>query len=179
MFVAFVLYRLLKGVNQTLAVLMVILAVVSVPILFLDELNHLALLTLASVSGPAAALGKAQTDALATVFLGQYHDGILVAEIFWGLWLFPLGLLVIRSGVLPRILGVVLIAAGLGWMFQSGGALLLPAFAHDISRYTSVLTAGELPFMFWLLIMGARDQLPAPPRRATPGGLGYPPDPCS
>jgi len=59
-FVAFALYRLLKGVNQRLAVLMVTLIVVSIPISLVNELNHVAVLRLASASGPAAALGEAQ-----------------------------------------------------------------------------------------------------------------------
>ena len=157
-FVALALYRLLKGVNQFQAALMVVLIAVSVPIAILNELNHVAVLTLAGAAGPAAALGKAETDGLVALFLAQYHSGILMAEIFWGLWLFPMGLLVLRCGFLPRFLGVLLLLAGVGWVAQSCSALLSPDAGHAVARVTSVLTAGELPFMLWLLIVGAKDQ---------------------
>jgi hypothetical protein len=157
-FVAFALYRLLKGVNQHLAALMVALILVSVPITIINEVNHLAVLSVVGANGSSAALGAAQTEAMVRLYLNQYRDGILIAEIFWGLWLFPLALLVIKSGFLPRILGVLLIIAGIGWLAQSVSSLLSPALGHEVSRVTSVLTAGELPFMLWLIIMGAKDR---------------------
>jgi hypothetical protein len=156
--VALALYRLFKGVNKAHAALMVALIGVSIPIAILNELNHSAILTLLSPSGPAAALGTGQTNGLVALFLRQYHDGILIAEIFWGLWLFPLALLVMKSGFLPRILGVLLILAGVGWLAQSVSSLLSPALGHEVARVTSLLTAGELPFMLWLVIMGAKDR---------------------
>jgi len=157
-FVAFALYRLLKGVNQRLAVLMVTLIVVSIPISLVNELNHVAVLRLASASGPAAALGKAQTEGLVDLFLRLYGSGILIAEIFWGLWLFPFGLLVIRSGFLPRVLGVLLLVAGVGWVVQSCTSMLSPPLWNAIHGVVSVLKKGELLMILWLLIVGAKDE---------------------
>lgn len=157
-FVAFALYQLFKGVDKVMAAVMVTLIVVSIPIALLNELNHTAVLTLATAAGSSAAFAPAQRDALVALFLAQYHSGILVAEVFWGLWLFPFGLLVIKSGFLPRILGILVLIAGAGWMLQSCSGLISPALGRDLSRLTSLLTAGELPMMLWLLIMGAKDR---------------------
>ena len=157
-FVALALYRLLKGVDKTLAALMVILLVVSIPITFLAEVNHLDILKLLDSTGPAAAFSEAQRNAQMMASLDSYRNGILVAEIFWGLWLFPLGLLIFRSGFLPRILGVLLFMAGSAYLAESFTWLLLPAYGHLVARFASPVYALELATPLWLLIMGAKDQ---------------------
>ncbi len=124
--VALALHRLLKGVGRTLAALMVILLVVPIPIAFVAEVGHLQVLKVLDGAGPAAAFSEAQRYAQMMVALGSYQNGILVAEIFWGLWLFPLGALVFRSGFLPRILGVLLFVAGIAYLAESITRLLLP-----------------------------------------------------
>jgi hypothetical protein len=103
-FVALALYDLLKGVNQRHASVMVILIVVSIPIAFLNELNAIAALFLVRGADFLSLFDEPQRDALAMLFLNLHGHGFDVAGIFWGLWLFPLGLLVYRSGFLPRIL---------------------------------------------------------------------------
>jgi hypothetical protein len=106
-FVAFALYKLLVGVDRRHASLMVILIVVSVPIAFVNELNSLAALALVLVRGAdfLSRVEKPQRDAFAMLFLNLHGRGLVVAELFWGLWLFPLGLLVYRSRFLPRFFG--------------------------------------------------------------------------
>lgn len=158
-FVALALYRLFKGVDKTHASLMVTLIVVSVPISLLNELNQLAALILLRGTNFLSVFDKRQLDAMVMVFLSLYDHGNLLAEIFWGLWLFPFGLLIYRSGFLPRILGILLILAGFGYVVDSfTSLLLLPGHGHIVFQITGVLEAGELPIMFWLLIMGAKDQ---------------------
>ncbi|MBZ5552596.1 MAG: DUF4386 domain-containing protein [Acidobacteriia bacterium] len=157
-FVALALYRLFKGVDKTQASLMVTLFVVSVPISFLNVLNQLAVLTLLSGANFLSAFDPRQLNALVMLFLGLHNDGILLAQIFWGLWLFPFGVLVFKSGFLPRILGVLLILACFGYLAISSTFLLLPAYGHIVSRFAMVLTLGELPIILWLLIKGAKDQ---------------------
>src|SRR5262249_50746983 len=111
-FLARELYRLLRGVNETWALLMVVLVLLSVPISFVGLLAEIAALTLIH-GGPAlAGLGTDQLSALAMFFLGLSSDTSSLNAIFFGLWLFPFGLLVIRSGFIPRILGYLLIIAG-------------------------------------------------------------------
>ncbi len=169
-FVALALYELLKGVNRRRASLMVLLIVVSVPIAFLNELNSIAALTL--VRGPdfLSIFEKPQREALAMLFLNLHHYGIVVAEIFWGLWLFPLGLLVYRSRFLPRFLGVWLILAGFAWIVLSLTGVLLPQYVNKVDTFSQPAIIGEIVFMFWLLIRGAGPKLLADP--ASPAAVG-------
>jgi hypothetical protein len=150
-FLVLALYRLLKSVNKDHAVLMVVLALLAVPIAFLNELNHLAVLRLLSGSDSLRPLTSDQLHAQAMLFLDIRNSGIYVAQIFWGLWLLPLGYLVLRSGFLPKLLGILLVIACCGYLIDSGAHLLLPGFDATISQFTFV---GEVLFPLWLLIRG-------------------------
>ena len=156
MWVALALYDLLKGVNQRRASLMLGLIVVSIPIALLNELNAIAALILVRGADFLSIFEKSQRDALAMLFLNLHDHGFVVAEIFWGLWLFPLGLLVYRSGFLPRFLGVLLILDCFRYVVDSFTSILLPQYADIVSRWMKPFSFGELLFMFWLLIMGAK-----------------------
>ena len=157
-FVVLALYRLLKGVNEKHALAMVTLFLVSVPISCLNVLNNIAALVLVSGADFLSAFEKGQLDALAYLFLSLHGQVIFVAAIFWGLWLFPFGMLVIRSGFIPRVLGVLLFIAGSGYLVSSFTSLLLPQYARLVSQFAMVLEAGELPIMLWLLIWGTKAQ---------------------
>jgi len=155
-FVALALYELFKGVDRRQASLMVILIVVSIPIAFLNELNAIAALVLVRGADFLSIFEKPQRDALAMLFLNLHHHGFVVAEIFWGLWLFPLGLLVYRSRFLPRFLGIWLVFAGVAWVILSFTGLLLPQYQDKVDSYSQPAFFGEIAFMFWLLIKGAK-----------------------
>src|SRR5882724_4440198 len=155
-FVALALYDLLKGVNRRQASLMVTLIVVSIPIAFLNELNSIAALVLVRGADFLSIFEKPQRDALAMLFLNLHGHGFDVAEIFWGLWLFPLGLLVYRSRFLPRFLGVWLVVAGVAWVILSLTGLLLPQYQGKVNTYSQPAFFGEIAFMLWLAIKGAR-----------------------
>jgi hypothetical protein len=157
-FVVLTLYRLFKSVGESAALSMLILFVLSVPIMFLNVLNDLAALELARGAAFLSSFDAHQRDALAYLFLTLHGKGVSVAQIFWGLWLFPFGLLVIRSGFIPRFLGVLLMAAGVGNVISSLTALLLPQYGIQVSSLTTILGLCELPIIFWLLIWGARPQ---------------------
>lgn len=159
-FVVRALYRLFAGVSKAHASLMATLILVSIPISLLNVLNETAALTLIHGANFLSVFDKPQRDALAFLFLHLHFDGIIVAQVFWGLWLIPFGILVFKSGFLPRILGVLLIIACFGYLANSIVSLgLLP---HVVSRTVGQLTICELPIIFWLLIVGAKDQpLPA------------------
>jgi hypothetical protein len=95
---------------------------------------------------------------LAMQFLNLHGEGFVVAGIFWGLWLFPFGILVFRSGFLPRILGVLLIAACFSYLADSLTSLLLPSYEDAVSRIANIpLTLGEPAIILWLLIRGAKN----------------------
>jgi len=155
-FVALALYDLLKGVNQRHASLMVTLIVVSIPIAFLNELNAIAALILVRGADFLSIFEKPQRDALAMLFLNLHDHGFDVAEIFWGLWLFPLGLLVYRSRFLPRLLGVWLAIGGFAYVILSLTGILLPQYQDRIFIISQPAFFGELAFMLWLVIKGAR-----------------------
>ena len=151
-------YRLFKDVSHKHAMAMMILFLLSIPISYVNVLNDLAILTCAS--GPAFLSGvfdKAQLDALVLFFFRLHNQGVLLAQIFWGLWLFPFGMAAIRSGFIPRFVGVATIVAGTGYIIASSVSLFLPPSAQTIGQLGMILGLGELAF-FWLMIRGARPQ---------------------
>jgi hypothetical protein len=155
-FLTLALYRLLKGVHRGLAVLMVILGSLMVaPIYFLNTLNDAAALLLARGANFLSAFDKPQRDALVLLFLRLHGQGVLVNEIFWGLWLFPFGLLVYRSRFIPRLLGVWLMVNCFAYLATSFTGLLFPQFEATVSNIVFPVMFGELAIMLWLLIKGA------------------------
>jgi hypothetical protein len=155
-FVALALYDLLKGVSRRYASLMVMLIVVSVPIAFVNELNSIAAVFLVRGADFLSVFEEPQRDALAMLFVKLHGQGFVVAEMFWGLWLFPLGLLVYRSRFLPRFLGVWLGLAGIAWVILSLTGILLREYQDRVDKYLQPAIIGEIVFMLWLLIMGGK-----------------------
>jgi hypothetical protein len=157
-FAVLALYRLLKGVSKQQASLMVTLYMISVPISFLNVLNEVGALILLRGADFLSVFTRPQLDALAMVFLRLHSHGVVVVAIFWGLWLFPFGVLVYRSGFLPRILGVLLVINGFAYVIPSFTALLLPQYRDVVSRIALPFLLGEAAIVLWFLIRGARDQ---------------------
>jgi hypothetical protein len=157
-FLVMALYRLLSGVNKSHASVMVVLVLVSVAIGFVNEVNNIAALILFRGADFLSVFDKPQLDALGMLFLRLRGQGLVVNEIFWGLWLFPFGLLVMRSGFIPRILGVLLIVNGFAYLVASLTSLLLPAYAGVVNQLLLIPETGELWVMLWLLIKGVRVQ---------------------
>ncbi len=162
-FLVLALYRLLNGVNKTHASLMVTLVLVSAAVGFMNVLSNIAALTLFRGADFLAVFEKPQRDALAMLFLGLSGQGIVINEIFWGLWLFPFGVLVFRSGFLPRILGVWLIVNGFAYLAMSFTGLLLPQYEDTVSNIAFPALLGEMAVMLWLVIKGAKVQPLAAP----------------
>ena len=156
------LYRLFSSVNKTIASLMVALVLVSAAVGFVNVLNYIAALTLFRGADFLAVLEKPQRDALAMLFLRLDGQGNVINEIFWGLWLLPFGLLVMRSRFLPRILGVWLIINGFTYVVLSFTGLLSPQHYEVAFRSAFPALLGEVAIMLWLVIKGAKVQpLPA------------------
>lgn len=155
--VAMALYRLLSGVNKAWASLMVALVLVSAAIGFLNELNNVAALTLFRGADFLTVFDKPQLAALAMLKLGLYSQGNNINMLLWGLWLFPFGVLVMRSRFLPRFLGVLLIANCFAYAAISLTALLLPVYTSVVYKVAMpFMAAGELSIVLWLLIKGAK-----------------------
>lgn len=153
-----ILYKLFKPVNDTFAKLMVAFAVVQVPIAFVNLLNKFAVLSLISGS---ADLNVLPTDHLSTqilFYLNLYRQGNFINQIFWGLWLFPFGYLVFRSGFMPKILGLLLMAGCFGYLTDFFGSFLFPEFDKTIiSNYITLpASLGEIGICLWLMIIGIK-----------------------
>ena len=163
-FAVLAFYSLFKAVGQKHAMAMLILMLVSVPISYLNVLNDLAALTFAR--GPeflSAVFDQRQLDALVLFFLRLHNHGFILAQIFWGLWLFPFGIVIMRSGFIPRLVGIFAIMAGCGYVISSCASLFLPIYAGVIGQFAMILEAGELA-LIWMLIWGAKDLSPDHPR---------------
>jgi hypothetical protein len=166
-FLALALYRLFEEVNRRQAVLMVILGgVLPSAIYFLNVLNDAAALLLVRGADFLSVFDKGQRDALAMLFLRLHAQEVDAAQLLWGLWLFPMAMLVLRSGFLPRLLGYCLILNGLAYVAQGFAWALVPQYQDTLSSFAFPLQFGEVAFMLWLLIMGARSGF----RRATSDG---------
>lgn len=155
------LYRLLRPVHPQRAALMVALVVTAVAIACVNLVNPLAALHLLSGADYLEVLGSEAWHAQAMVSPNSYNQGIVIAEVFWGLWLLPFGLLVLRSRFMPRFLGVLLILACLGYLIDCACQFLVPEFAEIVTPFATIPAAiVELSMMVWLLIKGVRDVQP-------------------
>jgi hypothetical protein len=153
---AIALYRLLSNVNRTWALLMVGFVLVSATVGFLNTLNDIAALILFRGADFLSVFDKGQRDALGMLFVRLHSQGNFINEIFWGLWLFPFGLLVFRSGFLPRWIGVWLMINCFGYLVLSPIALFFPKYYDAAFRFATPVLFGELAIMLWLLIKGAK-----------------------
>lgn len=155
-----VLYQLLASVNKKYAVAMLALAAVSVPISLFNLSNKFAVLTLISKEDFIHALTTEQLQMQVLLHLNYYNNGVQLASVFWGLWLFPFGYLVFKSGFLPKILGIVLMAGCFGYLVNFTGNLLFPGYQElGIAKFISLPgTLGEIGICLWLLTAGIKDQ---------------------
>ncbi len=161
LFLPFALYKLLSPVNKAFAVGMVALAVVSVPISFANMLNKFAVLTLLSKANYLTAMGSDTLQTQVLMYLDFYRNGNQITSIFWGLWLFPFGYLVTKSGFLPKILGILLIAGCFGYIINFTGNFLFEGYsATGFSNFVTLPgSLGEIGMCVWLLIIGTKDKL--------------------
>jgi hypothetical protein len=151
-FLAVALYRLLKEINHRQALLMVILVLVAVSTGFLNTLSQTAALIMLSGADFLSVFEKSELDALAYAFLRLHNQGLQAISIFWGLWLFPFGLLVYQSRF------ILLLVAGSAYLLGSFTAIVLPQINAAIYPFLMILELGELLMVFWLLIVGAKTQ---------------------
>ena len=153
---AIALYQLLSNVNRTWALLMVGFVLVSAAVGFLNTLNNIAALILFRGDEFLSVFDTAQRNALGMLFIRLHSQGILIDEIFWGVWLFPFGLLVFRSGFLPLFIGVWLMINCFGYVALSVIALFFQPYYNTAFNVLQPILFGELVIMFWLLIKGAK-----------------------
>lgn len=145
------LYSILKPVNRYQAVLMVTFVVIAVTITCLNMLNQFAALFFLGEPGYLSVFNGEQLQALALLFLNMHKAGYLIAQVFFGLWLLPLGILVYKSGFFPRLLGILLVVACAGYLADVVIYALFPTVDLVLSEFTFI---GELLLLFWLLVKG-------------------------
>jgi hypothetical protein len=149
--VAYFLYKLLKPVNKNQAVFMVVFASAALPIAMLNELNHFAVLLALNGADYLNVFGVDQLNSQVMFFLNLRQYGMKIAAIFWGLWMLPLGYLIVKSHFIPKLFGILMIVACFGYLIDSIALFLLPGLNLDISRFTFI---GEALLLLWLLIKG-------------------------
>jgi hypothetical protein len=148
----FTLYRLFKETNKNVALLMLMLGFMDTPLYFFNALNDMATLTIVHGADFLSTFTETQRTGLAMLFLHMHSMMVLAAEIFWGLWLFPLAALVLRSGFLPRFLAVWLTINGLAYLALSFAGLLAPQYNDAIAGIAFPCQLGEVAFMLWILL---------------------------
>ena len=154
-FLALALYKLLNPVDKNNAVLMVILVLVAAPIAMLNELNHVAVLLVLSGSDFLTTFSLDQVQASVPLFLNLHEHGVFIAQIFWGLWLFPMGYLIFKSNFLPKALGILMIIGGFGYLVDSFVYFIFPDFDVTFSEFTFL---GELLLPLWLMFKGVNHE---------------------
>lgn len=155
---ALALYKLLKPVDKNLAILMVVLNLVGVPIGMFNALNHFAALPLLSGAEYLTVFTPDQLQAQAMFFLNLWENGYDIAQIFYALFLVPLGYLVYKSDYFPSVLGVLLMIGGFGGVIDTLTSSLIPNFESIILTILDVFGFSELLFCGWLLVKGVKVQ---------------------
>jgi hypothetical protein len=150
---ALVLYALLKNVDHNVAVGMVVFNAVAAAIMSANMINHFAALQVAtgsSVASPAS-------DGLVQLFLDMHSNGYAIAQIFFGLWLLPLGYLAYKSGFFPKALGVMLMIGSASYLIELVAGFLFPGMGENALLLIAAPAAlAEVSFLLWLLVKGAK-----------------------
>ena len=158
-----ILYKLFKDVDQSLAMLMVLLVCIGVTVALANLVNKFGPLVILSGADYLSVFTQQQLDAMTLGFLRLHGRLSSIPLGFWGLWLFPFGLLTIKSRYFPRILGVLQIIAGVAYVVSSVAAIVFPDQRGALTRVMTPLYFGEVPMVFWLLLKGAKaPEVPQP-----------------
>ncbi len=160
-FITLALYNLFRKVNSHLALQMLVLGLLPIPIIFLNQLTEWGAITLAVQDGSLATIPPNAKAAFAGFLHGLHNQGIVIAGTFWGLWLLPLGRLIILSGFLPKVLGLSVIVGGVGYLVHVTATLALPSLlsagnVQSLNQIASVMMIGEVPVIFGLFWIAFR-----------------------
>jgi ABC-type amino acid transport substrate-binding protein len=156
-FLGLALYRLLRQVSESAARAMIVLVAIATTVMCLDKVFQFAALRVATDASYADAFGAAGRQGLVLLLLDLHHHGYLIAQIFFGLWLVPLGYLAYRSGLFPKALGVALVAGGVAYLVDLLAAFLLPDLGGQIHGFLAIPpTIAEVWMVGYLLVKGVR-----------------------
>ncbi len=158
-FLAMTLYTLLKHVHQSAARAMVVLVAVGAAIVCLNDVFQFESVRIATETSYATAFGIAGSSGLVLLLLEIHHYGFLIGQIFFGLWLVPLGYLAYKSAMFPRALGGALIVAGACYLVGLLAVFLVPDFAlgEKINVLVTIPSAiAEISMLLYLLVVGVK-----------------------
>lgn len=157
-FLTLAFWRLFRDVDRYQSQLLVITGgIIPGTIYFLNTVNDAAALVLVRGGGWLDAFNEAQRDALAYFFTRLHFQVIVSAEVLWGIWLFPMGILILKSRWFPRVLGWWLFLDGATWIIASFANMFLPDYVDTINTWSIPFQLGEIAVTLWLLVMGARE----------------------
>ncbi|MCP4901282.1 MAG: DUF4386 domain-containing protein [bacterium] len=156
---ALALYRLFREIDKSLSMLMVALVLISVSASFANACSEIAALIIIEDPEFLSTFDKPQLDSLAYLFIRIHSWGLQAIQVFWGLWLFPFGILVWKSRFIPKIIGASLFVAGTAYIISFITFYLLPQLASSLSTLLMIMEAGELPVILWLLVVGAKEDI--------------------
>lgn len=164
LFLANALYKLFKYVDENLTNLLIIFIVACVPVTFLNVLIEFAPLLFSSNAEYLSGFGSSQLHMLAMMFMDMSEYGTYISGVFFGLWLFPLGRLIFKSGsgFISRAPGILLIAGCFCYLINSFTAFLFPSYEGIISKGISMIaTPAEISGILWLFLIRVKDRNPA------------------
>lgn len=156
-FLGLVLYMLLKDVDRKSATAMVVFVSVGAGMILLNLIFHYASLLVATEAAYATAFGVEGSEALVLLLLDMHHYGYLLAGIFFGLWLLPLGYLAYKSAYFPRALGILLMIAGGSWIVDTLVRFIAPDLGEVFHSILTLPTFAEFVMLLYLLIKGVRN----------------------
>lgn len=157
-FLGVALQGLLEEVDRAKARLMAGLVITGAAVAFLNMLNQVPALMVVSGAPVLNGMAPADQQSLAMAFLALHAEGIVLAKVFFGLWLIPLGLLIVRSGFLPVVIGWMLVVGGVGYVIDVLAHFLLPQVAVTLTPIATAPSGlAEISLILWLLVKGARD----------------------
>jgi len=157
-FTAMALYTLLHHVNKSIARAMLILVIIATTIICLNAVFQFEGLRVATDNGYVSVFGASGSNTLVLLLLDAQHYGTLIAQVFFGLWLIPLGYLCFQSGMFHKWLGVLLILGGVCYIIDLLAAFLAPGFGQMIHGFITIPSAiAEISMVLYLLIIGVRN----------------------
>ena len=158
-FLPLVLRELFKAVNNFVANIMVVSVLVSIPISFFNLYNKYLILDIIHKEEYLKIYNESQQQSLVMFHLNQYDYGIFIATFFWGLWLFPFGYLVYKSGFIPKIFGILLMLGCFGYIVNFSGNTLFANYQDwGISKIIGKIPSiAEIGICLWLLIVGIKN----------------------
>jgi len=160
-FLAMALYLLLRHVNRSAAGAMVVLVAIGSAVTCLNDVFQFESVRVATNPAYAASLGAAGSSALVLLLLDIHHYGFLIAQIFFGLWLVPLGFLAYRSGLFPKALGGALVIGGACYLVGMVAVFLVPDSGEKINSLITVpCSIAEIWMLGYLLVFGVRTPKP-------------------